>query len=55
MKITYTGPFAEITLIDRKRGKEYPCKRGESIDVPEELGREQIKLDDWKTTGKEGK
>ena len=36
--ITYNGPFEEVTVLaDRETGREQTCKRGESVDVTDEI------------------
>lgn len=45
MRVTYVGPHdaVEIPLLD------VAVKRGESIDVPAEVGHELVKQDAWET------
>lgn len=43
MKIIYTGNLESVELLDTSTGKVYPCKRNEPTEVPDALGREQLR------------
>jgi len=52
LAITYVGSFESVELKDPKTNERWQCKRGEAIEVPEELAREKLKLPDWKAATK---
>ena len=47
MKITYTGPFAQLE-IGLDDGKRVVAKQGQAVEVPDQVGAELVARDDFK-------
>lgn len=47
MKITFTGDLYDGTLQDPHTGAVYPFRRGEVVEVPDELAKQAIASGIW--------
>lgn len=47
MRVVYKGPHAEVEIAGL--GPDGRCKRGQSIEVPDEVGASLVKQDCWES------
>lgn len=47
MRVVYKGPHREVEV--PALGRDGRCKRGQTIEVPDEVGASLVKQDCWET------